>query len=130
MKKMLTLVLMATSGLAAWAAPTAPKAAGPKRLIVSFKPGGREKLADWLTRVDRVGYGSNQTIYFTFHQMGTCRMGSRRSTSVVNGEGETHEVRDLFVADGSLFPSASGVNPMMTIAALAHYVAQGIKARL
>ncbi len=39
MKKMLTLVLMATSGLAAWAAPTAPKAAGPKRLIVSFKPG-------------------------------------------------------------------------------------------
>jgi choline dehydrogenase-like flavoprotein len=98
--------------------------------VVSFKPGGREKLADWLTRVDRVGYGSSQTIYFTFHQMGTCRMGSRRSTSVVNGEGETHEVRDLFVADGSLFPSASGVNPMMTIAALAHYVAQGIKARL
>ncbi len=38
--------------------------------------------------------------------------------------GEAHAVRGLYVADASLFPSASGVNPMISVAALAHYVAQ------
>jgi len=98
--------------------------------LVRWKTDGPERLDDWLARVDRVGYGANQTVYFTFHQMGTCRLGSRLATSVVNSAGETHAVKGLFVADASLFPSASGVNPMVTIAALAHYVAQQIKARL
>ncbi|MBV9279981.1 MAG: GMC family oxidoreductase, partial [Chloroflexi bacterium] len=111
------------------------QAAGAREILsaqnrpVSFKPGG-ESLEGWLARVDRVGYGANQMVYFSFHQMGTCRMGSRQRTSVVNGEGEVHTVKNLFVADGSLFPSASGVNPMVSISALAHYVAQHIKARL
>jgi choline dehydrogenase-like flavoprotein len=111
-------------------------AAGAKRIYstqnrpVSYEVGKRDSLQDWLDRVDRVGYGANQTIYFSFHQMGTCRMGSDPATSVVQGNGETHAVRNLFVADGSLFPTASGVNPMVTIVALAHHVAQRIKARL
>ncbi|HAA18317.1 MAG TPA: hypothetical protein DCP28_05930, partial [Cytophagales bacterium] len=41
--------------------------------------------------------------------------------------GETREVKGLYVADASLFPAASGVNPMLTIMGLAHYVAQGLK---
>jgi choline dehydrogenase-like flavoprotein len=100
----------------------------PRR--VSFKAGGGRNFEDWLARVDAIGYGANQTGYFSFHQMGSCRMGSRPANSVVNGAGETHAVKRLFVADGSLFPSASGVNPMITIAALAHYVSQQIKATL
>ncbi len=97
---------------------------------VSFKPGRQESLDEWLARVDRVGYGANRMLYGSAHQMGTCRMGRMPATSVVNGEGETHAVKRLYVADGSLFPSASGVNPMITIAALAHYVAQQIKVKL
>ena len=62
--------------------------------------------------------------------MGTCRLGNRPGSSVVNGAGEAHAVKNLFIADGSLFPRASGVNPMVTIAALAHYVAQHIRSRL
>jgi choline dehydrogenase-like flavoprotein len=100
----------------------------PRPITLGVGSGG--KLEDWLARVDAVGYGANQTAYFSFHQMGTCRMGSRPADSVVNGAGETHAVGRLFVADGSVFPSASGVNPMITIAALAHYVAQQIKAAL
>ena len=75
------------------------------------------------------GYGANRTYYVSFHQMGTCRMGANPQTSVVNGDGETHAVRNLYVADGSLFPTASGVNPMLTIAALGHYVAGRIARR-
>ncbi len=93
---------------------------------VSYRPGGHDTVEDWLARVDRVGYGANQTLYSSFHQMGTCRMGADPATSVVDGAGEAHAVRGLYVADASLFPSASGVNPMISVAALAHYVAQGL----
>lgn len=93
------------------------------------RTGGRP-LRAWLDEVDRIGYGPNQMMYFSFHQMGTCRMGTQRRDAVTNGDGEVYGVADLFVADGSLFPSASGVNPMLTIAALASCVAGRVRDRL
>lgn len=97
---------------------------------VIMRRDGDFSVDDWLRRVDRVGYGPNQTAYFSWHQMGTCRMGASRATSVTAETGEVHSVKDLYVADGSLFPSASGVNPMITIAALAHWVARAVDASL
>jgi choline dehydrogenase-like flavoprotein len=44
------------------------------------------------------------------------------NNSPVKPNGETREVRNLYVADGSLFPTASGVNPMLSIQALAFHV--------
>ena len=70
-----------------------------------------------------------QTNYFTLfsaHQMGTCRMGGNDKKHPVNPSGAVKEVKNLYVADGSLFPSASGVNPMLSIQALAAYVADRI----
>jgi choline dehydrogenase-like flavoprotein len=89
----------------------------------------RERLEAWLSRVDAIGYGAHETVYGSWHQMGTCRMG-RPWDSVVDGSGELHALENVFVADASLFPTASGVNPMITIAALAHYVSRRIHARL
>lgn len=97
---------------------------------VAYRPDSGTDLAEWMHRVDAVGYGPNQTQYLSFHQMGSCRMGSWPEMSVAGESGETHAVKGLFVADGSLFPTACGVNPMITIAALAHHVAQHIKAGL
>ena len=91
---------------------------------------GGGSIDEWMRRVDRIGYGSNQTSYVTFHQMGSCRMGADPARGAVDGAGQSHEVRRLFVADASLFPTASGVNPMITIMALAHHVAQEMKAVL
>jgi choline dehydrogenase-like flavoprotein len=54
-----------------------------------------------------------------FHPMGTCRMGRDPATSVVGPYGESHVVRNLFLADGSVLPSCVGVNPQITIMALA-----------
>ncbi len=88
-----------------------------------------ESLDDWATRADSVGYGVHQTVYGSWHQMGTCRIG-RSSDSAVDAFGEAHGVRNAFVADGSLFPSASGVNPMLSIAALGYQVARQVHARL
>jgi long-chain-alcohol oxidase len=95
---------------------------------VRWRP-DREPLDDWLSRVDRVGYGVHEAVYGSWHQMGTCRMG-RASDSVTAQSGEVHGLANVFVADASLFPTASGVNPMITIAALAHQVAQAVHARL
>ncbi|KXJ94234.1 hypothetical protein Micbo1qcDRAFT_187923 [Microdochium bolleyi] len=62
------------------------------------------------------------------HQMGTCRMSGSPETGVVDGKGRAWEAEDLYVADASVFPSASGVNPMITVMALADRIARGIAA--
>ncbi|MEE8489719.1 MAG: GMC family oxidoreductase, partial [Acidimicrobiia bacterium] len=79
-----------------------------------------DSIDDFMSGVDSVGYGSNQTSYFTFHQMGSARMGSDPATSVVDSNNRVHGVEGLYVMDGSCFPTPSGVNPMLSIASIAH----------
>jgi len=62
--------------------------------------------------------------------MGTARMGIDPTKSVVNEWGRSHDVKNLFVIDGSLFVTSAGVNPTRTIQALALYIADTIKQRL
>jgi long-chain-alcohol oxidase len=57
-------------------------------------------------------------------------MASSPAVGAVDPYGESWEVANLFVCDGSTFPTASGVNPMITIAGLAHATATGLAARL
>jgi choline dehydrogenase-like flavoprotein len=65
-----------------------------------------------------------------WHLMGTARMGNDPETSVVNAWGRSHDVRNLFIVDGSIFVTSAGVNPTHTIQALALYSADQIKQRL
>jgi choline dehydrogenase-like flavoprotein len=53
------------------------------------------------------------------HPLGTCRMGASADASVVDDAGKVWGVRDLFVADGSVVPTSLGVNPQLTIMAMA-----------
>ena len=55
----------------------------------------------------------------SWHNMGTAKMGHDPETSVVNSYGQSHDVPNLYVIDGSQFPTATGVNPTATICALA-----------
>jgi choline dehydrogenase-like flavoprotein len=55
----------------------------------------------------------------SIHELGTARMGDDPKTSVTNGFGQTHDVKNLFVLDGSIFASAGCQNPTWTILALA-----------
>ncbi len=66
----------------------------------------------------------------TNHELGGCRMGSDPRTSVVNRDCRTHDVPNLYVIDGSVFPSASEKNPTHTIMALAARAADNIAGRL
>jgi choline dehydrogenase-like flavoprotein len=65
-----------------------------------------------------------------WHLMGTARMGTDPARSVVNEWGRSHDVKNLFIVDGSIFVTSAGVNPTRTIQALALYVADNIKQRL
>jgi choline dehydrogenase-like flavoprotein len=65
-----------------------------------------------------------------WHLMGTCRMGTDPETSVVNEWGRCHDVKNLFIVDGSIFVTAAAVNPTNTIQALALYVGDRMKQNL
>ena len=96
----------------------------------TYRPGTADTVEAFIGRVDRQGWGPNQMAFFSYHQMGSARMGSNRQTSVVNEYNECHTTPGLFVADGSAFPGASGVNPMMTIETIAHRAATYLAHRL
>ena len=90
---------------------------------VSYRPGSNAARGDWLRRVDAAGWGPNELLLVTFHQMASCRMGTNAAASVVDPEHRVWGTRGLYVADASTFPSASGVNPMLTVMAMAHRAA-------
>jgi len=98
--------------------------------LVSYRPRVDGDLARFMRDADAAGYGPGQCQYGSFHLMGTARMGGTPATSACAPTGETWDVRDLYVCDGSSFPSASGVNPMISIESIAHMTASGIAARL
>jgi choline dehydrogenase-like flavoprotein/protein-S-isoprenylcysteine O-methyltransferase Ste14 len=64
------------------------------------------------------------------HPLGTARMGNDPRTSVIGPSHETHDVKDLFIVDGAAVPTALGVNPQITIMAMAHRAAEKIHERL
>lgn len=62
-----------------------------------------------------------------WHLMGTARMGIDPENSVVNASGRCHDVKNLYIIDGSIFVTCGAVNPTSTIQALALSIADGIK---
>nr|MBA3826442.1 GMC family oxidoreductase [Ktedonobacterales bacterium] len=76
------------------------------------------------------GLEPNRTMLFSAHQMGSARMAADPRRGVVGADNQVFGVKGLFVADGSAFPTASGVNPMLTILALAHRAAGAIQANM
>jgi choline dehydrogenase-like flavoprotein len=64
------------------------------------------------------------------HLLGTARMGDDPATSVVDSHGQTHDVENLFIADGSIFVTSGSANPTCTISALALRVGRKVVERL
>jgi choline dehydrogenase-like flavoprotein len=73
---------------------------------------------------------SRTVLNYPGHLLGTARMGCDPERSVVNEWGRCHDVKNLFIVDGSIWVTSGGVNPTSTIQALALYIADNIKQRL
>jgi choline dehydrogenase-like flavoprotein len=85
-----------------------------------------EDFSAFLDEIEAASYAPNDVTCFTAHQMGSCRMGSDPATSVANGHGQLHDTEGIWIGDGSAFPTAPGINPMVTIMSLAHRTADQI----
>ena len=70
------------------------------------------------------GVAENRLGLFSAHQMGTCAIGTRAHSSVADPDGKVWDVHGLYITDASAFPTASGVNPMLTAMALAMRTAE------
>jgi choline dehydrogenase-like flavoprotein len=82
-----------------------------------------DDLERFIERAQRVPQRAGGQKLFSAHQMGTARMGTDPQTSVANPFGELHDVKGVWIGDGSAFPTPSGVNPMVSIMALARRTA-------
>jgi long-chain-alcohol oxidase len=112
------------------------EAAGARQIVlghaqlVDYEPGTRGSLAGFMRAVDAAGFGAGRLSLYSFHQMGSARMGGSAEDSACDPEGQVWGVQDVVVCDASTFPTASGVNPMVTIEAIAYMNASALAERL
>ena len=109
------------------------RAAGAKRLIPLVTPPhdwrDGEPFEPWLDALAARSISANRILLFTAHQMSSCRIGTDPRRSVAGPDGQVHGVPGLYVTDASALPTATGVNPVLSLMALARRTALGMAAR-
>lgn len=95
-----------------------------------YTPATRGGFESWVDTLRSAGIKPTNSILGSFHQMGSVRMGTDPATSAVDGNNESHEVKDLFVTDSSNFPDASGVNPMLSVFGIANRAGKKLAEKL
>jgi choline dehydrogenase-like flavoprotein len=108
------------------------RAGGAKEIITFYQRALKwregEDFDAFLAEIEQGSLQPNDVAAFTAHQMGSCRMGSDPAESVADGRGQLHDAKGVWIGDGSAFPTAPGVNPMISIMSLAHRTAGNILA--
>jgi len=102
-------------------------AAGAQQIYAAgqpFAPWQRgEDLEAFIAKVNQLPIGPGGTPVFSAHQMSSARMGADPQTSVAKPSGELHDTPGVWIADASAMPTCSGVNPMITVMAVARRTA-------
>jgi choline dehydrogenase-like flavoprotein len=122
---------------------TLARAAGADRVLALATPAEWHDTAGsdgtwqaYLERLGKLDFAPNRATLFSAHQMGTARAGSDPRASATDPFGRVRRnargalVNGLYVGDASLFPTAVGVNPMVTVMALGARVARAVDADL
>lgn len=104
--------------------------AGATRVLLPFRHLPEIRSMDEVERIRTVPLGAHDVELHTVHAMGTCAMGGDPRRHVVRPTGECWEVGDLYVGDASVLPTGTGINPQVTIQALALRIAGGIADQL
>lgn len=106
------------------------QAAGARRVFPFVAGHDEATTKEQLAALEASRIGAGDMDMAAFHPLGTCRIGTDPSRSCLGPDHEAHDVERLFVCDGSAIPSSLGVNPQMTIMAMALRAAEIVDARL
>ncbi|RFA11172.1 ribonuclease BN [Subtercola boreus] len=97
---------------------------GIPRAVVTFTQGPNEKAINehavgTMTRIlEAAGARDTRVLARTAHTLGTCRMSTDPGAGVVDGDGRSHDIPNLWISDNSTFPSSLTANPGLTQLAL------------
>ncbi len=105
--------------------------AGAREVFTSHEKETAYRSLEELERVDifnedHLPLGPGKILLGSAHSQGGCRMATTGDRGVVDFNGHSHDVENLYVSDGSLFPTSLGVNPQVTIMALATKIGESI----
>lgn len=89
-----------------------------------------EEFEAYIRQMKKDGIKPLEMQVFSAHQMSSCRMAASPDVGPVSSHGELFECENLFVADGSVLPTSLGINPMITIDAIAHMISKSIVRKL
>ena len=107
-------------------------AAGADRILtlhtvrLAWEREGGGSIDNFCRAIAAASTSPNRLPLFSAHQMGTARIGTDHASAVCDPHGAVFGMSGAYVADASLFPSAPGVNPMVTIMALARHIGRGL----
>ncbi len=102
-------------------------AAGAKEVLTLHSKKTSFKSVDEIDKkLSHADWGTNEIALYSAHPLGTCRMGGDARTSVVDSHCQSHDVNGLFVIDGSVTPTSLGVNPQITLLAIAEKSAEWV----
>ncbi|GIW42227.1 MAG: oxidoreductase [Candidatus Binatia bacterium] len=93
-------------------------ASGAREVVVPYEKPLRLRELSEIEEIDRRGFRQGEIPVASTHPQSTCRMGEDPKRHVVDSYGRAHDLRNLFVADMSVFPSSLGAPPQITTAAL------------
>jgi choline dehydrogenase-like flavoprotein len=101
-------------------------AAGARSVLTLHDPPLEIRTEADVRRLAEAPVAPNRHTLFSAHQMGGCPMGEDPRRSVVDSRGRHHEIENLWITDGSVFPTGLGVNPQLSIYAHARLFATEI----
>jgi choline dehydrogenase-like flavoprotein len=105
-------------------------AAGAKEVLVPFYGFDGMKSPDELSKLDPDRVPARLAECAAFHPLGSARMGTDAAHGVVDPQGQAFDVANLYVSDGSLFPTSIGVNSQLPIMTVATRIAWGLREKL
>jgi choline dehydrogenase-like flavoprotein len=103
--------------------------AGAKKVLLPFTCLPELNSMDEVKKISTAIIKPRDMEIFTVHAMGTCAMGSNPKRHVVKPNGETWDVKNLFIGDASILPTCTKLNPQVTIQALATKISDEILER-
>ena len=87
-----------------------------------WKKSSNESIEEFIYKVESIKNEPYRMLLGSAHQMGTARIHPNPEHGVTGLDGKVHGLENVYIADGSTFPRCSGVNPMITIQSLSHFL--------